>query len=527
MSKAESRWVLLWAIVIVGLASLPYLVAWQLAPDNTHYTGLLVNHYDGESYYAKMQQGARGDWLFHLPFTPETHEGAFVYTFYLALGHLATLTKLSIPLTYHLARAAAGLFLLLVAYRFFTRFFERVPARRAAFLLLGFSAGFGWLLAPLGLFTADLWVTEGLTFLSILTNPHFPLAIGLMLLTFGCILDLHHTEDGCARQVAGAAVASLALSLIHPIAVPITLTVTGVYLGVLTLHQRHIPWREIIGAGAAALAAAPVMLYILFVFLPNPAMAAWTSQNSTTSLPPWDYATGYGLVLLLAVGGIVVAARRRQPTDGSTELTRSLFLLAWVGTVAVLLYVPFALQRRFITGLHVPLALLATLGLTRFLWPRLPSRRRGLITGLLIGFTALTNLFVSLVAVTGVAQGRPPLVMSRDQADACAWLAEHTAWTDTVLAPPDAGQFIPAWAGNRVVYGHPFETIDAKAKEAEVDHFYSPEATPAERRALLDHYGVRYILVPIPETSLDATALGLSLAWAGGEAALYSVENLP
>jgi hypothetical protein len=193
----------------------------------------------------------------------------------------------------------------------------------------------------------------------------------------------------------------------------------------------------------------------------------------------------------------------------------------------VLLYVPFALQRRFVTGLHVPLTLLATLGLTRFLWPRLPARRRGLVTSLLIGFTALTNLFVPLVAVTGVAQGRPPLVMTRDQAAACAWLAAHTAWTDTVLAPPDAGEFIPAWAGNRVVYGHPFETIDAATKEAEVNHFYSPTATAAERRALLDRYGVRYVLVTTPEASLDTTSLGLSLAWVGQNAALYHVEETP
>jgi hypothetical protein len=169
--------------------------------------------------------------------------------------------------------------------------------------------------------------------------------------------------------------------------------------------------------------------------------------------------------------------------------------------------VPFALQRRFVTGLHVPLTLLATLGLTRFLWPRLPARRRGLVTSLLIGFTALTNLFVPLVAVTGVAA--------------------HTAWTDTVLAPPDAGEFIPAWAGNRVVYGHPFETIDAATKEAEVNHFYSPTATAAERRALLDRYGVRYVLVTTPEASLDTTSLGLSLAWVGQNAALYHVEETP
>ena len=160
VSKGEWRWALVWAAIIVGLASLPFLLAWQLAPDGTSSTGLLINHYDGASYYAKMQQGARGDWLFHLAFTPEPHEGSFVFVFYLALGHLAGALGLSIPLTFHLARAAAGLFLLLVAYRFIAHFFARVRSRRLAYLLLGLSAGFGWLVGPLGFTTADLWVAR-------------------------------------------------------------------------------------------------------------------------------------------------------------------------------------------------------------------------------------------------------------------------------------------------------------------------------------------------------------------------------
>jgi hypothetical protein len=515
-SRKEKRWALRWALVIVGLTCLPFLVAWLLTPADALYTGLLINHYDGESYYAKMQQGARGDWLFHLAFTPESHDGAFIFTFYLALGQLAAALGLPSPLVYHLARALAGLFLLLVAYQFIARFLEQVWTRRAAFLLLGLSAGFGWLLAPLGIMTADLWVAEGFTFLSILANPHFPLAIGLMLLIFLCVLDLEGQRPQPPRLL-GSAGLGLSLAWIQPFAVPIVLVVSGVYLVLFGWRERRLPWGEIAVSGATAIAAAPIMIYDLYVYNTNPALAAWSDQNLTPSLPPWDYALAYGLILLLALGGIGIALRRRARRD--------LFLLAWVGSVVVLLYVPFALQRRFITGLHVPLTILAALGLERFVWPRVGARQRALVTGLLVGLTALTNLFVPLVSVTGVAQGRHPLVMTADEAAACAWLGQNTTWTDTVLAPVDSGHFVPAWAGNRVVYGHPFETIDAETKEAEVTHFFSPDTTTAERRALLDRYGVRYILVPSPETQLDLAALDLAPAWIGDDAVLYRVEG--
>jgi hypothetical protein len=517
-TREERRWALLWSVLIVGLTCLPYVIAWLIAPADTQYTGLLVNHYDGESYYAKMQQGARGDWLFHLPFTSEPHEGAFVYTFYLALGRLAAALGLAIPVVYHLSRACTGLFLLLVAYHFIARFFDGVRTRQAAFLLLGFSSGLGWLVAPLGLLTADLWVAEGFTFLSIFVNPHFPLTIGLMLLTFLGVLD-QREQPPRVRRFLGSAGSGLALAIVQPLAIPIVLAVLGVYLVLLTWRERRLPWGEVLATAAVTVGAAPIVLYDLYAFRTNPALSAWSAQNLTLSLPPWDYALGYGLILVLALGGTVSALRRRQVAD--------LFLIAWTSSVVILLYLPFVVQRRFITGFHVPLTLLAALGLEQVVWPRIRARRRGLVTGMIIAFTALTNLFVPVMAVAGMAQEKTPLVMSRDEVAACDWLSEHTAWTDTVLAPTESAQFIPAWAGNRTVYGHPFETIDADRKEAETMHFYSLDATHADRRTLLDRYDVRYVLVTDPEIIQDAESLGLSLVWSGEEALIYRVEETP
>jgi uncharacterized membrane protein len=144
-----------------------------------------------------------------------------------------------------------------------------------------------------------------------------------------------------------------------------------------------------------------------------------------------------------------------------------------------------------------------------------------LVTGLLVGLTALTNAFVPLVAVVGVAQGQAPLVMTHSEAGAWAWLHANTTWTDTVLAPPDLGQFIPAWAGNRVVYGHPFETIDAEAKKAAVARFFNSAAIPAERSALLDRYQVRYVWIPVADPAWTPADLSLAAVWNSDEGILY------
>jgi hypothetical protein len=78
-----------------------------------------------------------------------------------------------------------------------------------------------------------------------------------------------------------------------------------------------------------------------------------------------------------------------------------------------------------------------------------------------------------------------------------------------------------------VVYGHPFETIDAERKEAEVVRFFSPGATSEERQELLDRYGVRYVLGLPAETGLDRSALDLTPVWTDGEVTLYRVGTDP
>ncbi|RLC61738.1 MAG: hypothetical protein DRI80_08005, partial [Chloroflexota bacterium] len=116
MNRREWRWVALVTLALVAASNLPYLIAWAVTPDGAHFTGLIFNPQDGNSYMAKMRQGLTGSWLFRLPYTPEPHNGAPVYVFYLALGHAARWTGLPLIVVYHAARMAGGVAMLLAFY---------------------------------------------------------------------------------------------------------------------------------------------------------------------------------------------------------------------------------------------------------------------------------------------------------------------------------------------------------------------------------------------------------------------------
>jgi hypothetical protein len=420
-----------------------------------------------------MRQGAQGKWLFHLPYTSEDHDGALIFTYYLFLGRLSALLGLPLILTYHLARVVNSLVLLTVAWVFVSLWGLERSTHRIAFLLIGLSSGLGWLTVPFDILAPDLWVPEGITFYAIFANPHFPLAIALMLLTFAFVMVPLQAEreegppgawSSMGRGSILAGLSSLLLGIVQPFCVITVYTVLGGYFFLRLLKERRPPWPEILKGGVAGAVTAPVIAYDYYVYTFNPVLHAWSKQNITPSPPLWEYAIAYGFVLALAAGGAVLALRRRSKAD--------LFLLTWVIVNGLLLYAPFSLQRRLVTGLHVPLCVLAAMALSRYVLPRFPPSRRTVVLGALIVLTLPSNLFVLLASMAGAAQHDSRLYLYKDEAEAMNWLEENTQPTDLILASPEVGLFIPAWAGNRVLYGHPFETIQAEEKKKLVEAFF-------------------------------------------------------
>jgi hypothetical protein len=477
IDRKEWRWALIWASMVVAVTCLPYLYAWHFAPEGLIFSGLLTNPLDGNSYLAKMRLGLEGKWLFHLPFTAEPHDGAFIFTYYLALGHLAQLLGLSLPLIYHLARAVNGWLLLLVIYWYFARLERDLWTRRTAFLLTALSSGLGWLAAPLGLFTLDLWVPEAITFYTILANPHFPLAIALMLVVTGLVVQPAPRMRLTLGVTAGA---SLLLAVVQPFAVIGLFVVLGSFLLAQLAHQRRIP-RSLLGRIlASALGAVPIIAYDAWVYTANPAFAAWSAQNVTPSPPAWDYILSYSPVLILAILGLWRAVRRWTVGDRLS--------VAWIAAIATLLYAPVPLQRRLVMGLHLPLCFLAAKGL-RWLTERRLTRR-GIMTSVTVGLSTLTNLFLLLGSLIAVRRGDPRLFLYHDEIPALTWLRDHAPVEAVVLAAPETGLLIPAWAGQRVIYGHPFETIRAGERKSLVRDFF---ASPTGSEELLSSFTVDYV----------------------------------
>jgi hypothetical protein len=440
-----------WSVSILTLLmlALPYVLAAQAGGDQQVFGGFLMNLADGNSYLAKMQQGWQGEWRFRLPFTAEPGQGAYLFGFYLFLGHLARWLGVPLLIVFHAARLMAAIFLLIVL----RRFYEIILAgnRRAAewaWCVAALGGGMGWLVALMGgPLTADFWVAETYPFLSMYANPHFPLGLACMLEFLNLVL-----QD--SRSLGWMAILGLVTGIVLPFGVVVIVVVLGGAVIWQAWVERRLRWREVVAFG---LPGGGVILYQFVATLADPVLRVWNAQNQTPSPPVWDVLIALMPVALLALPGSVWWWKQ--------ERNGKYVLFAWVVMGVALMYAPFSLQRRFMLGFFVPL-----IGLAAGWFAGV--RNRWVAWGVL-----LLSLPTSLLIVTsGVMAGQTideKVYVPVDVMNGMNWLKHHATSKEVVLASPELGLLLPGWSGCRVIYGHPFETANAEQERLAVEAFFA------------------------------------------------------
>jgi hypothetical protein len=540
----EYRFVLIGSFVALAITSIPYLVGAALANDERVFGGFVYAVEDCYSYVAKMRQGAEGAWLFHIVYTPEPHPDALFFPFHLLLGKLARLLSggnltSGMVWTYHVARWVFGLGLLLTVYRFLAAFTERTMVRRLAWLMVTFGGGLGWLLIALGKsdwlgsMPLDFILPEGFTFLVLYAFPHIALARTLMLWGLLCLFKAWQVDQvtgdpgpvsGSAPRLSSVGLAVVAgflwvlMGLIVPFYAAVAWAIMGAGWIVLAVRERRLPWGSAAVAGMAAVISAPIVIYSAWRFTSHPVYAAWASQNRILSPHPLHYLAAYGLPLALAGFAVKDAWHGKRP---------AWLILAWVGVVPFLVYLPFNLQRRLVEGVQVPLSLLAAIGLTKITkskskipnpnssecgrcgsadfaqkraggaalgggWRRLSLRSR-LTVGIVLVLLLPSN--VMLVAGNAMALRELPAPIFRDSEEVAAldWLSHQVTPGDVVLASYETGNYLPARVGARVFVGHGPESVRAAEKKALAARFFRGATEDTWRQNLLTEYGIDYV----------------------------------
>ncbi|MCX8023862.1 MAG: hypothetical protein N3A60_01520, partial [Thermanaerothrix sp.] len=253
--------------------------------------------------------------------------------------------------------------------------------------------------------------------------------------------------------------------------------------------------------------------------LHDPWLRGWNAQNLTPSPPIWDYFLAFSPALVLGVLGAV------KPKPG---LKINLpFLVVWLVAGWMMAYSPWGLQRRLLVGFYIPITILAGLG---GLWLERWNDRMGRsLWRMAFVFSLPSTVIIMVSGLVAVANGHPLLTLSRDEYNALRWIETHTSRDALIYAAPETGLVIPAFTGRRVIYGHPFETVDAETKSNWVVVTLKTADSESDFIQQLQERGVDYIFWGTREREL-ASLYALSsvpIVVQFGETYVYAVPTQP
>lgn len=479
VSTQEWRWVAYLGGFLVALTLLPYAWAMFVSDNAWSFMGALANPQDSATYFAKIRQGMEGNWLFDLQYTPESHDRAGFFLFYLLLGHIARLLGFSTVIIFHLARVATSFFMFTALYQLGAYVWQRLRPRRLFLALTAMGSGLGWLIIIFyqnpNRVPPDLNIPEGFPLYAAYANPHFPLAIGCMALLAGICLQVFRPgfKETPNMDNGGLSVIvySIILAIIQP---PALMSIAGALIVFILINAytlRQIPWHEVRWTAMICLPAFPIALYYVLVFQTNEIFGQFNEQNQTPSpFIPITILT-YALLLTAAMPGIIRAARRFE-RDGDQ------FMLIWLIVGAIALYLPYPLQRRFFIGLIIPIGFFIVRSLEDYWFDQIRTRWHKLTLILLFVFMLPSNIIALGIPLFGAVANREEgaelgILVDRNYAEIYDWLEEFGTEGEVVLASDEISLWIPARTPLRVVYGHQFETVPSKERQEQVGDFFS------------------------------------------------------
>jgi hypothetical protein len=533
------------ALLLTALLATPYVLGYVLARPGNEFTGVLMNPEDSQSYFAKMIQGFDGHLLYTIPFTSEEHTPAFLGGFYLALGHMARWLGHSMITTWHVARVITGMVLFLMTFVFVATFLQDKRSRWTGYALALLGSGLGWILflmgqtSWLGAFPVDFKMPEAHLFFSALVFPHVALGTSLLMASFWTLLRMVNAERRKGLFAVVAGVVNLTLGIVYPFLILLVAATIALYWLYLSYRAQRILWRLASLFAIAFLIPVPLFLYYAYIHETSTIFHSWASQAITSS-PPWPhYLVSHGVLLLLALLPYI-RHRHRYLASGSKAL-----LWSWVLAATLLVYAPLNPQRRFVQGVHVPLAILATVGLLHVVMPWIERSRpfrwlvarprytaAGLERLLLVAFLAfmsLSNIYVltDLALMTAVRQPYP-FFRARTELEAVSWVRANTERTSVILGAYETGNYLAGQAGNRVVLGHWAETKDWQEKYGLALRFYDSDTDDAWRQDFLQQQRVSYVWFGPRERELGDFAPDrssyLEPVHESGEFALFAVR---
>lgn len=528
---------LVW-LALATVTTLPYVVAALRTPEGDVFTGVLTAYDDTFTYLAWMRQSADGHLLACDLFTSEPQACEFFLPLWVALGFVSRIAHAPIALSFHAARLLATLLLLIVARIVAASVMKSRTRLRYTLWMYAMSGGLGWLVFSLknrneligGVASGsiDLTMPEAIAFRAGYAQVHF--AVGTSLLCWAILLYFRGLVEKRAGRAAVAGLLISLLAVVHPYMVFV-----GFLIAIAALLTWPLLAPEMIGrtqklqmarvAVVFGVTMIPGVAYLVYLDRSNWVAHEWLRVTNTSSPAPWEYALGFGALLVLGVLGFRLVLR--------TRVSYGRLLLVWFLAQAALLYLPVNFQRRLVEGLQLPISIVASVAVL-YISNRISRNsrkyRRAFLTLVLV-VVSLTNIgFIvgQTISAASIDIADRRRYVSADLIDSFQWLRANAQRDAVVFSSYLTGNLTPSMTGLRVFLGHYGQTVRSDEKGAQVTAFYAGGLSEGDARQLFADHRVRYVIYGPFERAISenfAAPKWLRLAHRAGDVELYEVTN--
>lgn len=523
-------------LVALGVSSAPYLFAWLTAPHDLVFMGIVQNGPDSGEYLAWIRESMQSVFISNM-LTPEPNAPAFFNLNFWLLGQLARFTGLSLAIIYQLFRIVSGGLFLVAAFYFSKLMLSDLMQQRIAFLLIVFGSGFSFYVTLIEKVIGEFnfptqFVAEGTTLYSLMSFPLLMLGAALFCAIF--ILAFNAYQQKKMRLAFWAGILALILGWSHGYDLILVYSVLSVFTFIV-LWRDGLNWQWLKSVALIFGLSIWGPLYMTFLTRTNPTWREALGQFGNAGIfspNPLFLVLLLGLPLIIALISFdgFLPLHERDPRD--------LFVKTWFVVNAFLIYLPVDYQIHFINGWQIPIAILATGGLFRHVFPRLAKlnffqhwhteRAQIVWASVLLILVVPTSIYFIGWRILDMSRYSAPYFLHRDQVDALTWLNENAPRDSVVLSAYETGHWIPAMTGARAFLAHWAMTLRFYEKREMVERFFQPTTSDMERMSTLNRFGVTYVYWSSVERTLGAwhpsQAEFLEPVWSAPHAAVYQVK---
>lgn len=499
---------LITGITLCIITTFPYLLAYLGCPEGKVYSGIhTINSADLYQYLTLARQATDGRLLMEVPFTIEPgHQGLMLRPVFILVGLISSLPGIPLLFSFHLVRIMFILMLVAALYTGSKVFISNRATRRIFILIFLFSSGFGWLSTESASDSCDLVMPESVAFLGCLESPHFPASLLFFFLSI--TLGIRALRSGGIAAGFACGISLFFLALIHPFDIP----VAGLLLAAVV--TKYLFGRSGKGTKQTILSAISIVIPatagILITYLPtlyDPVLSCWRNHNYLPSPPPLFFIKGLGNHILLLLPGFFASHY--------SGLQYRRLLLLWVLVTAALLYAPVTFQRRVIEGIQIPLSIFSASAISYALsWVKW-SGMKALVVVFAIFFFVPGNIKVIANDVLEPANEKTlhPFYLPGEWVDGMKWLGRRCVPGDGVLASAIASNYLPAFAGCKVPWGHRYMSVLFPDTGTRLKMLLEGKLTATEDLDFMKKYGIRFVFLDSPGA---ATIFGKYHPWEKG-----------